>query len=99
MAVRQHHALGQPPQIVLVGHTVDQRLVLFLHAAARVGNDIGPIAVIGQQQQPLGIAIEPPNGEEALRTVYQCGDGRTALWVARRGHEAARLVDGDIDVV
>lgn len=85
MPVRQDHTLGQAPQRLFVGYTVDDGFVFFLHAATRVRDGVGPIAIIGQQQQPLGIAIEPAHREEALRPRHQ-PDGRgAALRVARRG--------------
>ncbi len=50
-------------------------------------------AVVGEQQQALGIDVEAPNGHHARHLGRQGGEyRRPALRVARRGDEAFRLV-------
>ena len=50
-------------------------------------------AVIGEQQQAFGVEIQPADADEAGQVRRQIlKDGRPALRVGARGHEAARLV-------
>ena len=50
-------------------------------------------AVIGEQQQPLGVEVEPADADEPRQVLRQrAEDGRPALVVGVRGEEAARLV-------
>ena len=42
---------------------VDLDEVLLLDAVARVGDAVGQLAVVGEQQQSLGVGVEPPDGE------------------------------------
>ena len=59
----------------------------------RVHQAVGQLAVVRQEQQPLGVEVEPPNGVDALRQVRdEIGHGPAALFVRERGHIAARLV-------
>ena len=59
----------------------------------RMHQAVGQLAVVRQEQQPLGVEVEPPNGVDALRQVRdEIGHGPAALFVRERGHIAARLV-------
>jgi hypothetical protein len=49
--------------------------------------------VVGQQDEPFGIDVEAPNGDDARQVLGQIvEDRRAALGVARGRHQAARLV-------
>ena len=51
-------------------------------------------AVVGQQQQPLGVDVEPADRDDARQILGQrVEDGRAALGVARGRDEPARLVE------
>ncbi len=96
--VRQRNALGQLPQRRLVGDAVDRDLILLLHPAARVRDAVGPVAVVGQQQQTLRVAVEAAHGEEALGPIHQIEYRGAALGIAGRGHHAGRFVEHDVQV-
>ncbi len=50
-------------------------------------------AVIGEQQQPFGVHVEPPDAEQARQALGQRREnGRAFLRVDMSGHEPARLV-------
>ena len=50
-------------------------------------------AVIGQQQQPLGVEVEPADRDQPRQSFRQIVEyGRPALGVGMRGHQPARLV-------
>ncbi len=96
MAVREFDALLHALQRRLVRHAIDQRLILLRYAPAGMRDPIGPLAVVGQQQETLGIAVKPSHVEKALRPVDQRERGRAALRVASRRHRAGRLVEHNI---
>ena len=55
--------------------------------------DAGERAVIGEQQQPFGIEIEPADADQAGQVAGQMLEhGRPALRVGVRGQKPARLV-------
>ena len=51
-------AEGAPVRLAL---DLDQ--VLLVDAEARVGEAVGQVAVVGEQQQALGVGVEPADGE------------------------------------
>ena len=59
-------AARQAPQIVVVGHPEHARFVHARDAVARVRQAGGQVAVVGQQQQPFGIEVEPSDGIDVL---------------------------------
>ena len=71
--------------------------VLLLHPVAGVGEPVGQIAVVGQQQQPLGVGVEAADGEHPRLGRHQVDHGRAALRVARRGDHPGRLVQQVVD--
>ena len=48
--------------VVRVGHAKHHRFVHALDLVARMGERGGQIAVVGQDEQPLGVEIEAPDG-------------------------------------
>ena len=51
-------------------------------------------AVVGEQQQSLGVQVEPPDADQPRQVLRQrAEDGRAALRVGAGGDEAARLVE------
>ena len=51
-------------------------------------------AVVGQQQQALGVDVEPADRDDARQIVGQrVEDRRPAFGIARRRHQPARLVE------
>ena len=50
-------------------------------------------AVIGEEEEPLGVEVEPADADQAGQILRQAlEDGRPALRVGVRGHQPARLV-------
>ena len=83
VAVAQPDALEEllpgPRAVGCAGH-LDQ--VGLLDAEARVHQPIGQVAVVGQQQQPLAVLVEPADGVDALADVRHQVDRPAA---GRRG--------------
>ena len=75
--------------------------VLALDAVARMEHAVGPVAVVGQQQQPLRVLVEPADRVEPRAVGHERGrdeveDGRLGVAVARRGGDAGRLVQQQV---
>jgi len=93
------HATRQAIQIVRVGHTDDLHVVPSRHPVPRMRQAAGQVAVVGQQQQSLGVEVEPANGVDVLRDCcQQIHDRRPALRVGARRDIAAGLVEQHVPV-
>jgi hypothetical protein len=57
-----------------------------------VGNAVGEVAVVGQQQQPLAVSVEPSNGIDARPRRHKIPHRPTPPLVANGAHVAGRLV-------
>ena len=63
------------------------------HLVGRVGQPVGQLAVGGEQQQALGVLVEPADVHQPLGQVADhVADGRPVAVVAHRGDDARRLV-------
>ena len=47
--------------------------VLLLHAVSRVLQTVGQVSVVGQEQQSLGVPVQPAHGEDAGTGGQQAG--------------------------
>ena len=75
--------------------------VLALDAVARMEDALGPVAVVGQEQEALGVLVEPADRVEARalrdeRRRQQVEDGALGVAVADRGGDAGRLVQEQV---
>ena len=60
---------------------------------------MGQLAVVGEQQQPLGVDVEAADGEHPRLGRHEVDDGGPALGVAGRRDDAGRLVQQVVDEV
>ncbi len=82
----ERDAAAQPLEIPLVGHALDQRLVRALQLVARMRHALGELAVVGEDDQALGLEVEPPDRIEvpvdaglrqrSTTVVRRCGSDR-----------------------
>ena len=94
------HTPAQPIERRLVGHAADAHVVFPFHLVTRVEQPFGQRTVVGQQQQALGVVVEPPHRIDVLADVrQQIEDRRPALRVLPRRDVPARLVEQDIAVM
>jgi hypothetical protein len=61
---------------------------------SRVGQAIGELPIVGHQEQPLGVAVEPPNREDARTVGEKRRQVGPALWIVERRDDARRFVEG-----
>ena len=86
-------AMPQRVERCLIGVAMGPHAVAPQPAGGRQFELAGEATIIGEQQQAFGIDVQPADGNHAGQAVGQrFEDGRAAFRVARRGHEAARLV-------
>ena len=92
-AVVQLDALAQAGQRRVVRDALDERLVGLIDAVAGVRQAVRQLAVGGEQQQALAVAVEPPDVAQAGRRVVEQVEHRLASALVRGGDEdASRLV-------
>ena len=97
VAVVQRQAAFQPPQRLLGQLPAHPRDVQLFHLARGMRDALHQLPVVGQDQQPLGLVIEPPHGIDPLRDVgNQVAHRLSALRVGKRRHHALRLVEQDV---
>jgi hypothetical protein len=84
------------------------------HLIGGVGQLVSQVPVVGQDQQTLAVDIEPADVEQSLISCQapaaqgssaaigtrgnQVGDGTPALWIIHRDHDAARLVECEVEM-
>jgi len=87
-------AFAQSPQRPLAHRrTGHHRPVGLLDLEPRVGQPVRKLAVVGEQDQPRGVAVEPANGIQPDRCGHERDDRRAPLGVASGRNDAGRLVD------
>ena len=97
-AVVELDAVAQPAHRPRRHRTAaDRGQVLLVDAVAGVGDAVGQLAVVGQQQQPLGVGVEPADGEHPWLGGDELDDRRPSVGVACGGHHATRLVQQVVD--
>ncbi len=75
---------------------VDQRFVFLLQFIARMGDTKGDIAIIGEQQQPGGLAVKPSDGNHSLPDVDQIHHRSPTTFITRCGDVTRRLVQQNV---
>src|SRR4249919_1882456 len=76
---------------VVAGVTLHARTIRLGDAVARVHQPVGEAAVVREQEDAGGVAIEAADGKQARAGLDEARHGRPALRVMSRRHDAARL--------
>ena len=79
------------------GPPVDSGQVFLVEPVARVGDAVGQLAVVGEQQQALRVGVEAADGEHPRLGGDQLDDRGAAVRVAGRRDDAAWLVQQVVD--
>ena len=83
-----------------VGHAQHLRLVYALDLMPGMRQRGGEVAVVGENQQPFGIEVEPSDGIHVLADAFQQIENRGPVFGIRSGrHVTARLVEKKIAVL
>ena len=84
-------------QVVISERPVDRDQIGFAHRLRRMRDAVHEIAVVGQQDQPLGIGVQATGGYQSCAVdLDQIGDFERRVPVGNRGDIADRFVQGDI---
>ena len=75
----------------------DRGQVLLVDAVAGVGDAVGQLAVVREQQQALGVGVEAADREHPRLVGHELDHGRAAVGVLGRGDDAGRLVQQVVD--
>lgn len=94
--VDRHAAPPEGVERALGWPSLDQRVVFLVDPVAGVRDPIGQFAIVGQEEQPLAIHVEPSNGEDPLVEIEEIEDGASALGIARGRQIATRLVQQQV---
>ena len=98
VAVQRHPATQQ--SLFLRGITTDPHMVALVHLAAGMGHLLGKSSVIGEQQQALGVHIQPSDGPDPLAAAgHQLRGVLPPALVAEGGDDAPGLIQHQIDAL
>jgi hypothetical protein len=78
---RQLHTIAPLAQVVGIGGGIEQDTVFFFDLVAGVGQRLGNVAVIGQQNQPFAGEVEPTDQMQALWHLNHLNNGWATLRV------------------
>ena len=91
------YARSKTSDVLLRRHPFHTYFVFTLHLVARVLKPVGDIAIVGQEEQPFGVAIEPTDVAEAsVLAGKQVVDGAPAVRVLGSAQHPRGLV-GDYE--
>ena len=93
----QMHAAPQSFEHFRLGQPGDLHLIRFLDAVARMGEQVGQFAVVGDQDQTFARHVEPADHEQPLAVGREIDHARPAIGIASRRDDAERFVDQIID--
>ena len=91
------HAAAHPVQAVLGGFASQARVVLPFDLVLRMEQLLGEGTVVGEQEQPFRVVVQPPHRVDVLGDVrQQVEHGGTPLGILPRRHVSAGLVEQDV---
>ena len=96
IAVVELDAFAEPAQRAARRLAFDLGEVLLLDAEARMGQPVREIAVVGEQQQSLGVLVEAPDREDPRLEGHEVRDAATTVRIAGRRHHAGGLVQQEV---
>src|SRR5262245_29623157 len=99
-AVLELHPRGQPASKIPPDRTAYFGEVGPHHPVPRMSQPVGELTIIGQQDQALGLIVEPADVEQALAVVgHQVSDRPPAPVIRHRAEHAGWLVQCEVDKV
>lgn len=100
-AVLERDALGDGIHVGTREGLVERHLVNLLLAVGGVGELLGQVAVVGEEQQSHAVLVEPANRIDALRagSLDQLHHRLVGVGVLHRGHISLGLVEHEVDLL
>jgi hypothetical protein len=93
---RDDDAVAHPLQHGLGRTRERQDVVLLVEFVAGVHDPIGDVAVVGEEEEPFGVAIESTDRIDPFRNLNDVHDGAPVSFVFRRRDVAPRLVQNQV---
>jgi hypothetical protein len=88
---------AQPIDRIAIGHSGDVRFVRAFDPVPRVREHGGEIAVVGEQEESLGVEVETSDRVDVLANAAdEIHDRASPLRIGARGHVSRRLVQQDV---
>jgi hypothetical protein len=95
----EHHAGQQLRRERWFPGTIERHFVFLFDFVAGMSQALREIAVVGQDEKPFGLRVEPANIEKAREFGRQEIENRVArIRIGARGNEARRFVQDDVEV-
>ena len=91
------NAVEQNGDVCLIEFTVEEHTVAFDDTPGRVGQLMGEVAVVGQDEQALAVFVESTGAEHPLPLKIgweQVEDGAIGVWIGIGAEEALGLIHG-----
>ncbi|OGL03325.1 MAG: hypothetical protein A3I03_12705 [Candidatus Rokubacteria bacterium RIFCSPLOWO2_02_FULL_68_19] len=96
-AVGQHDTPLPPRQVAARHAPLNLDFVHSLHLEARVEQALGQRAVVGEEEQPLGVEVEPPHRKEpGALVLHEVEHDRATARIAPGGEIPAGLIQQDV---
>ena len=96
-AVAQHDPAPERLEGLGIGNPLDLDEIRPGVLVPRVGEPVGQRAVVGQEEQPFAVAIEPADRVDA-RDAHEVLEGRPALGVGELAEDVVGLEEGEVAV-
>jgi hypothetical protein len=96
MALVEAHTATQPSQLATAGRAVHLHVIHALDLPGGMHETLRQGPVVGQQEQPRALQVEPPDRIDPFTELRQQGaHGRPSFGIRERAHDAAGLVERD----
>ena len=96
LTIFQHHAVPPGLQLLFIRPAREQDAVLLLVAVPGMGQAVGQLAIVGEQDQPLALDIQAAHRVERAGQVHQVAHGGARVGRFYGREHAARLVQGHV---
>lgn len=102
-AIGERDASTESIQVTGQGHVLEGRVVHPRHVVPRMGESVRQLTIRGEEQEPLAVVVESPDVMQIRRRgcpglAEDVVDRAAAPFVARRDHDARRLVEEQGDL-
>lgn len=95
LTLLDHDAISEPGQLEVSRPAIGDDVILLRELVARVHHAIGDVAMVGQQQQPLRLAVQTTDRIDPLGNIDEIHHGPALPLVLDGRNEPAGLVEHD----
>src|SRR5665647_2996079 len=92
--VLERHSVTKSLERRRVDDSLDLRQIGLLDLVRRVGQPVRELAVVGEDDEALGVRVEPPHVEESFLTLLdEVGESGPTFWIGHRQQAPRRDID------